>query len=117
MANRANAGGGLGSNKVVHSSNPKVEPKPRAVSPAAVSQIGQNLGNHSTDSQAYRTGAEPLYAGPGYSTPVGPTKSVPGPGGGREVRSTGSQGQHGPVAGMAPEPARGILGPKGGRQP
>ena len=41
---RGVSGGGITSNKVVHSQAPKAEPKARAMSPGAVSQFGQSLG-------------------------------------------------------------------------
>ena len=45
----------------------KVEPNSRAISPAAVSQIGTMLGNHATESGRNLRGAsKPLYAGRGY---------------------------------------------------
>jgi hypothetical protein len=115
---RSGAAGGYGSNKVVHSTNHKTEPKPRAASPAAVSQIGSSMGNHVMEGKTKVQGAAvPLYSGKGYATPKGPTECGQGPGAGRVIMKTGQQGQHGPVSGQKPSPARGILGPKGGEQP
>lgn len=72
------AGGG----KVVNTKAPKAEPKPSAMSLAAVRQIGQSL--------AFKP--DPLIAGKGYSTPVGPTNMMAqGPGAGREIHPCGSQ--------------------------
>jgi hypothetical protein len=76
-------GGGYASNKVVHHSVPKQEPKPHAINEAAVSQIGVKVAFVK----------DQLERGRGYATPVGPTKSVAGPGGGRDIHPSG--GQHG----------------------
>ena len=98
----------------VHASAPKVEPKARAMSPGAVSQLGAHVGR--------QRAVEPLVAGPGYKPPVGPTQSGVGPGAGRTVHRSGSQGQQGPVApgegrpsGSADTGARAILGPSKGK--
>jgi hypothetical protein len=117
---RSGAGGGINSNKVTHTTAHKTEPKPRAASPAATSQLGAKQGNHSTvQSGPMKTyGASvPLFQGRGYQNPVGPKPCGEGPGAGRVVQRSGSQGQHGPVSGQMPSPARGILGAKGERQP
>jgi hypothetical protein len=112
MAQRNNAGGGAGSNKVVRSTNYKTEPKPKAINPAAVNRLGAMHGKHVMESGGRVQGAPvKLEAGKGYSTPVGPTVATPGPGGGRQVSHCGSQGQHGPVAGQRPSPGRAIDGP------
>jgi hypothetical protein len=106
---KSGAGGGSNSRQVVRSTNYKTEPVPRKVSVPAVSQIGSSMGNHATHPQGAmrRQGAaETLYAGKGYSEPVGPTKATPGPGGGRTVSHCGSQGQHGPASGVRPQPGR-----------
>jgi hypothetical protein len=93
--------GGLGSNKVIHRNAPKVEPRPRAVNPAAVNQLGEAL--------AFRP--EPLFVGKGYATPQGPSDNVAavGVGGGRRVMASGSQATHGPVVQGHSPPARDIL--------
>jgi hypothetical protein len=115
---RSGAAGGINSNKVVHTTAHKQEPVPRKVSPAATSQLGGALGNHVMERNTKVQGAAvPMYAGKGYQTPVGPKPCGEGPGAGRQVSRSGSQGQHGPVAGQMPSPARGILGSKGERQP
>jgi hypothetical protein len=116
---RGNAGGAYFSNKVVHSSNPKVEPTARAVPPAAAAHLGTALGNHATGDGYHgvlKGAGVPLYSGPGYEA-KGPRPCGVGPGAGRDVHSTGAQGQHGAVAGTAPAPGRGILGNRGERQP
>jgi hypothetical protein len=95
-------GGGYGSNKVVERSAPKVEPRARAVSPAAVSQLGGALGDHATEvGRVLPGGGSSLYAGPGLNN-VGPRPTAEGPGGGRDVQHCGSQ--HGLV--RDPEPQR-----------
>jgi len=105
-------GGGLHSKQTVHSRNPKVEPRARAINPSAVNQLGNFDGDHVThrgDSTGYR--GEPLVRGAGYNAPVGPTNMMPsGPGSGREVMRSGQQGQHGSVAGSRAPQGRDILG-------
>jgi len=84
--------GGLHSKQTIHKPQPKVEPRAKAINPAGVSHIGisQFLGK------------EPIYEGRGFNAPVGPTSTmVSGPGGGRTVMKSGSQGLHGtPDRGM-----------------
>jgi hypothetical protein len=108
-------GGGIASNKVVERNAPKQEPRARAVSPAAVSQMGSAMGNHATEvGRVLPGGGSSLYAGPGLNN-VGPRPTVAGPGGGRDVQHCGSQSQHGPVAGQPFEPSdRGWAPPPGG---
>ncbi len=49
----------------------KVEPKPRAVNPAGVSQIGGNYGNHVTEETGkFNNAVENIYAGRGYTAPM-----------------------------------------------
>jgi hypothetical protein len=93
---KAKSGGGITMNKVVQTRNPKVEPKPHAISLGATSRLGNMV---STD-----TPHKSLIAGAGYSTPVGPTSNLDArPGGnGRMIMKSGSQGTHGPtVSGVA----------------
>lgn len=64
----------------------KVEPRPHAISPGAVSRLGTLVG----------TGADylPMNAGRGYSPPQGPTSSnIQGPGAGRTIYPNGVQGK------------------------
>jgi hypothetical protein len=63
----------------------KREPIAHAVSPAGVSQIGESLGNHATDSTKILHGAsEPMYKGRGFEAPMN-----------KPMRHhTGSQGRH-----------------------
>jgi hypothetical protein len=63
----------------------KVEPKPRSVSPCAVDQLGNHLGNPQA--------VEAIYNGKGYKTSKVPTmgKGNQGPGAHRTVHRSGSQ--------------------------
>jgi hypothetical protein len=74
-------GGGYGSNKHIEKPQPKVEPKSRAANVATVGLLGSTVA----------FAKQPLERGKGYATPVGPTQSVAGPGGGRTVCQSGSQ--------------------------
>jgi hypothetical protein len=76
------SGGGHGSRQVTHTRAPKAEPKPHAIEPKAVSQIGI---------QSF-LGRDALREGRGYG-PVGPTDNVAavGVGGGRTIYKSGSQ--------------------------
>ncbi len=86
---KARSGGGITSNKLVQSKAPKAEPKPRAISPGGVSQLGEHVGT--------RRAVQPLDVGRGYQ-PKGPTSNMgQGPGANRQVHRCGSQGTHGPV--------------------
>jgi hypothetical protein len=84
---KAKSGGGIAIAN--HYNAPKAEPKPHAVSVGAVSRQGAVVG--------VGTPHKSLYAGAGYSTPVGPTSGLDArPGGnGRQIMKSGSQGQHG----------------------
>jgi hypothetical protein len=91
---------------------PKAEPRPRAINPSAVAQLGTHLGDkvtHVAGSTGYR--GEPLVRGSGYSPPQGPTDNVKavGVGGGRTIYETSTQGTHGPVAGQRRPQGRDIL--------
>jgi hypothetical protein len=93
----AKSGGGINSRVVKHTSNPKQEPVAHAVSVGAVSRLGNMVGEG--------TPFKPLYSGPGYSKPVGPTNNMGvGPGANREVMRSGSQGQHGSAVAGTPRP-------------
>jgi hypothetical protein len=76
------SGGGHGSRPVSHTRAPKVEPKPHAINPKAVAQIGTSPF----------LGRDELREGRGYG-PVGPTDNVAavGVGGGRTIYKSGSQ--------------------------
>lgn len=62
----------------------KTQPKPHAINPAAVSQIGTAV-----DPKA----VERMSAGRGYKG-ASPVPQSPGPGGGRTIHHCGSQGKH-----------------------
>jgi hypothetical protein len=80
--------GGVHSKQVIHKPQPKIEPRAKAVNVERASQIGIST----------RFVKDPLYEGRGYNAPVGPTSTmVSGPGGGRTVMKSGSQGTHGSV--------------------
>jgi hypothetical protein len=104
-------GGGIGSSVVRQSPLGKTaKPSANAISPKGVSQIGSNMGDHATGSgKILRKAVEPLSAGRGYSTPVGPANSLnTGPKGqGRTVMRSGSQ--QGTAAPKAMSPGRDIL--------
>jgi hypothetical protein len=100
-------GGGIGSAVVRNRPLGKVaKPQANAISPRGASQIGSALGNHSTgDAQVLRKAVEPLTAGRGYSTPVGPANSLAcGPQGqGRKLYGqSGSNQTYGPPAAGLP---------------
>ena len=61
----------------------KVEPKPKAGNPEGVAQMGMAL--------AFKH--RPVLEGRGYAPP-GPMNSALGPGGGRTIHPSGSQGKH-----------------------
>jgi hypothetical protein len=84
------------------------------VRPAAVSQWGSSLGDHSTDSpKALRGAAEKYATATPISVPLGNEVALNvgggGPGKGREVMRSGAQAQHGPVAGTSKPQGREIL--------
>jgi hypothetical protein len=80
--------GGVHSKQVIHKPQPKLEPRAHKINPEGVAQIGTHEFQ----------GKVPLRAGRGYEAPVGPTNNlVSGPGGGRTVMRSGSQGLHGKV--------------------
>jgi len=83
---RGVTGGGYDGKNVVHTSNPKGEPKVNPVSIGATSRIGTALGVGTIHKNLYSSKA---------TTPFGTSPSVEGPGGGRMVMKSGSQGQHG----------------------
>jgi hypothetical protein len=64
-------GGGIEGRNVVHTKAPKSEPISHSISPGAVSRLGAKVGEG--------TPYKPLYSGPGYSPPVGPTEAAAGP--------------------------------------
>lgn len=63
----------------------KREPRVRAVNPAGVSQIGEAMGNHATDTTHNLHGSsEAMYSGRGFSAPHDA---------GKTVHHSGSQGR------------------------
>jgi hypothetical protein len=82
------SGGGINSNKVSHVSAPKREPTVYRASPGATSRLGNMVGEGTPEKMLQTQGGA-------YSNPIGPTPSTPGPGGGRMVMKSGSQGTHG----------------------
>lgn len=62
----------------------KVEPKPHAVNPEAVSRLGNMQGNHATDVGDMRFKSVPLYEGRGLKAPMANCTS----------HKAGSQGKH-----------------------
>jgi hypothetical protein len=82
---------------------PKQEPRSHGMSVEGVSQYGTAHGNHVMDhgGRTVQGGVRSIVGGAGYEA-VGPTRSVPGVGGGRTVAHCGSQ--HGLV--RDPEPQR-----------
>jgi hypothetical protein len=106
------SGGGYKMNKHVQSRAPKAEPRPRAINPSSVAQLGAHVGDHITHKGTTGYRGEELVRGKGYSGPVGPTDNVAacGVGGGRDVHKTGSQGMTGqPAQGNPPPQGRDIL--------
>jgi hypothetical protein len=85
---------------------PKIEPRPKAVHPGGVGQLGNMQGSHVTRGEESNYRGDPFYRGKGYATPVGPTDNVAacGVGGGRTVYASGSQGTQGNVASGNPRP-------------
>lgn len=62
----------------------KIEPKPTAVNPGAVSYLGEHLGNHATDKGDFDLKKTPWDAGRGFSAP-----SI-----GSKKHKSGSQGSY-----------------------
>jgi hypothetical protein len=83
---RGVTGGGYDGKNVAHTNAPKQEPRVNPVSIGAVSRLGGALGVGTPHKNLYSSKA---------TTPFGTTPSVAGPGGGRMVMKSGSQGQHG----------------------
>ena len=82
---------------------PKQEPRSYGMSPEGVAQYGLAQGNHvggiEGGGRQVSGGVRSIVGGPGYEA-VGPTRSVPGPGGGRTLYGQcGTVQQYGEVAG------------------
>ena len=114
MAMKGSGGGGYGSRP--HVEKPvKTGSGSHSTRPAGVSQIGYQVGDHRTDgrgSTGYRGEKVHNPEKNFQPTPFGneiAARTVCGPGGSREVMSSGSQGQHGGVAGSPRPQGRDIL--------
>ena len=83
---RGVTGGGIDGKNVAHTNAPKAEPINHPVSQGAVSRLGAVVGVGTPHKNLYSSKA---------TTPFGTTPSVAGPGGGRMVMKSGTQGQHG----------------------
>ena len=119
---RSGTGGGFGSRQHRDVRAPKVEPRPRAVHPGGVGQLGEMQGSHVTRGEDSSYRGDPFYRGKGYATPVGPTDNVAavGCGGGRTVYASGSQGTQGATnpGNPRPVPSRHVIesyGPESSR--
>jgi hypothetical protein len=104
-------GGGLGS-RVINPQGQRLGQPAKGVGPGGVSQLGEAIGNHITDrrgTSGYK--GDPMYTGPGpvnSAQPLGNQLATNvgkgGPGAGREVMRSGSQGQQGSAAPGSPRP-------------
>jgi hypothetical protein len=111
---KAKSGGGPTMNKNVRTPIRTGPPNTKVISPSAAANIGNSKGNHASDGAGGRSlqrPSDPLVQGTRPQVPMGNevAKNVGrgGPGAGRTIHATGSQGQHGPVAGSAqPQPRR-----------
>jgi hypothetical protein len=113
---KSKAGGGIASNKLVHPAV-RTGAGARGINPGAAGQIGSALATHVGvgGGREVRGAVEPAGAPKPYSTQFGNAVALNvgrgGPGAGRTVHSSGSQGQHGPVERGEPRAgARDILG-------
>jgi hypothetical protein len=96
------SGGGLHMNKVVKPPIKTGGPN-RGVNPGHVSQLGTAV-----DPKAVEPVATRAMQGPKFGNEIaGNSKSAPGQG--RAIMPSGTQRQHGPVAGQRPGPGRDIL--------
>jgi hypothetical protein len=111
MAMKGSGGGGYGSRP--HVETPvKTGTGSKSARPAGVAQIGVSWGRHVTRSGESNYSGERLHNDRSFQ----PTKfgneiaanTQCGPGGSRQVMSSGSQGQHGDVAGSPRPPGRGF---------
>jgi hypothetical protein len=99
------AGGGINSNKLVRPSV-RIGTPSAGKNPKAVGQIGSTLGNKATNQPKLLTKAvesigakAPAAASVPLGNEVATNVGKGGPGAGRTVYGSGSQCQHGPVAG------------------
>jgi hypothetical protein len=103
---KSGSGGGPNS-RVVKNSNAgrKVEPRSQGIRPGHVAQIGTALGSHATGQGKPLTKAVIPAKTPGYNPPVGANVNAK-----PTAMKSGTQGQHGPVAGKPAPQGRDILG-------
>jgi hypothetical protein len=98
---KAKSGGGIRSSKVVQvREGTRVATSARGVNPSGVSGLGKMRGNSVTERGPLPFKKEPLYGGQGpIAVPLGNTLTTNvgkgGPGAGRTVHRSGSQGMHG----------------------
>jgi hypothetical protein len=97
-------GGGIGSREVREVGNRTGAPR-REVNVRALSQVGQALGNKSTEKSKVLNPVENFYTGRGYPSTLGNAKALDvgkgGVGTGRNLYGkSGSQTQYGPPAGQ-----------------
>jgi hypothetical protein len=71
----------------------KSEPMPKVVNPVKVAHFGTMQGDHATDGGDLGAKIEKLYGGAGFKKSSPPAQAI-GPGGGRTVLRSGSQGKH-----------------------
>jgi hypothetical protein len=82
------------------------------INPGAVSQLGESIGNHATQSgnrlsykgEVWRDGKTPAGGGVPLGNQLSNNVGKGGPGAGRQVMSCGSQGQHGSANPGQPTP-------------
>ena len=73
---------------------PTNHPSVRVVHPGGVDQMGQQMGNHTDRGDTGKGNpATPVFGGKGFE-PGRPAAQHAGPGGGRTVHHSGSQGKH-----------------------
>jgi len=104
---------GISSKNVVRS-NVKTGSGSRGTHPGGVAQLGQHVGDKATHAKATGYRGEPLHNNRSFQpVPFGNEVALNvkggGPGKGYTVYKTGSQDQHGPVAGQRRPQGRDIL--------
>jgi hypothetical protein len=117
-------GGGIGSRATTKTTIYNAGYPAERINPRGVSQIGSNIGNHSTERSKILTGGVEPVRGRDLVRPGQPklgnelaVSSVCGPGGSREVMRSGSQGQTGPAAGSPKPQGADILSEYGSDSP
>jgi hypothetical protein len=115
---KARSGGGVQSNKLVKVGVKAGPPNTKIISPSAVAIQGNKQGDHRTDGGAMRRPPDPLIQGTKPQVAMGNAVALNvgkgGPGVGRTVHKSGSQGTWGPTnPGSAPLPRTPGGGPGG----